>query len=121
MFVRSLEVKFLKRNCVLNNKSYPSTFASFFGPIFLDYAVARWFFEGGFFIEVGRLDGSYLDIFFCIHPMMSSFCLRPLQFSWRILRCVVLSGKTLPCLCCYCLAPREALTVEIVAPLLYGQ
>ena len=67
MFVRSLEVKFLKQNCVLNDKSYPSTFASFFGPIFLDYALARWAFEGGFFIEV-VLDGNYLDVIF-LHPV----------------------------------------------------
>ena len=43
-------------------------FASLFGPIFLDYAVARWAFEGGFFIEVGLQDGSYLDVIFR-HPV----------------------------------------------------
>ena len=36
----------------------------FLGPIFLDYAVVRWAFEGGFFIEVGLLDGSHLDVIF---------------------------------------------------------
>ena len=40
----------------------------FFGPIFLDYGIARWAFEGGFFIEVGLLDGGYLDVIF-LHPV----------------------------------------------------
>ena len=68
MFVRRLNFKFLKQNYVLNDKSYPSTFASFFGPIFWDNAVARWAFEGGFSIEVGLLYGSSLDIIFR-HPV----------------------------------------------------
>ena len=48
MFVRRLKFKFLKQSYVPNDKSYPSTFASFFGSFFLDNAVARWAFEGGF-------------------------------------------------------------------------
>ena len=31
-----------------------------------------------------------------------------------------MSGETLHCICFYCLAPRAALTVDIVVPLLYG-
>ena len=68
MFVRNLKFDFLEQNCALNDKSYPATFSSFFGPNLLDYAVARWAFEGGFFIEVGFLNGSYLDVIF-LHPV----------------------------------------------------
>ena len=49
-------------------KATPPFFDSFWGPIF-NYAVARWAFEDGLeFLEVGLLDGSYLDVVF-LHPV----------------------------------------------------
>ena len=65
MFVRSFGFNLLEQKCVLNDKSYPSIFASFF---FLDYAVVRWAFEDAYFIEVCLLDFSYLDVIF-LHPV----------------------------------------------------
>ena len=65
--VRNLRFDFLKQNCV-NGKSDPSAVASFFGPFIVDYAVAMWTFEDGFFFEVGLLDGSYLDVI-SLHPV----------------------------------------------------
>ena len=38
--------------------------ALFFGAILLKYVVARLAFEGGCFLEVGLLDGNYLDDIF---------------------------------------------------------
>ena len=53
-----------------------------FGPLILDYAVAGWAFEGGFFVEAGLLDGSYSDVLFLL-PVYDVvyICFRPLQFS----------------------------------------
>ena len=49
-------------------KATPTAFASFFGPIFVDCEVARWASVVGFSVEVGLLDGSYMDVFF-LHPV----------------------------------------------------
>ena len=53
-------------------KAIPSAFASFFQPISLDSPVARWASEGGFFIEVGLLDGSNLDVI-SLHPVNDNY------------------------------------------------
>ena len=90
MFVSSLELKFLKPNCVLNDQSYPSTFFSFFRPTFLDYAVARCFLRVEFSLRLVSWMAANWILFLCIRSMMlSSFCLRPLKLSCRILRFVL--------------------------------
>ena len=110
-----LEVKFLKQNCVLNDKSYLFLWAY------------SWIMQsaGGllsvkFSLRLVSWLAAIWMLFFCIQSMMFSFCLRQLQFSWRILRCVFVSRESLPCICFYCLALRAALTLKFVVPLLYG-
>ena len=112
----------MKQNGVLNYKSYPSTVVSFFGPILSYYAVARWAFEVEFFIEVGLLDGSYLDFIF-LNPVYDfvQFLVETTKIQLKNVEvCVVVSQET-PCLTFYYLAPGAAPTVKLVVPLLCGQ
>ena len=85
-------------------KTIPSAFASFFRPISLDSTVARWAFEGGFFIEVGLLDGSYLDVI-SLHPVNDNY--NSVEESSGV-RCrewgnfaLYLLLLSLPCICFY--------------------
>ena len=73
VFGRSPKFKFLKQNCVLNDKSNPSTFACFFVPIFVYYAVIRWSFGADFSLRLVSWMAAICMLFFCNQSMMSSF------------------------------------------------
>ena len=57
----------LEQDCLLDGKSYAPPLPLSLSLFFLDYAVASWAW-GWIFIEVGLLDGSYLDVIF-LHPV----------------------------------------------------
>ena len=88
MFVRSLEFRSLKQNCVLNDKSYNSTFASFFGPIFLDSAAASGLLRLLFSLRLVCWMTTIWMLSLCIQSMTITIQLKNLEM------CVVVRGET---------------------------